>query len=345
MGCSDAVAGCSGGSKVGSGPITWAIAAEPSHIPVLMNHVLAMHAPRPGQTYLDATAGLGGHAAAVGERLGRAGTVVLMDLDGGNLERAAARVRGLPEAPTVHALQGSFSQAARRMGELGLRADLVLADLGFASNQIAEAGRGFSFMNDGPLDMRLDPTSPITAAELVNTMPERELGALLREFGEEPNARRIARKLAQEREGSPILTTAQLARAVRAAIPARDYSGIDPATRTFQALRIAVNDEIGNLTGLLGSIERSAEANRRGEATWLARGARIGIISFHSLEDRPVKQAFASLVERDLARHLTRKPLTADETELTLNPRSRSAKLRVIELADGTDSSQGLNQS
>jgi 16S rRNA (cytosine1402-N4)-methyltransferase len=268
----------------------------------------------------------------VAARLGPTGTVVLFDLDPANLKAAAERLRAGENPPVVHTVHASFVQAPRRMAELGLRADLVLADLGFASSQMSDPSRGLSFMNDGPLDMRLDPTSPITAAELVNSLSEQELAQLLREFGEEPNAGRIARKLVQERGSTPIQTTAHLARIVRAATPARAYSGIDPATRSFQALRIAVNDEIGNLTGLLSAIGRAAAAARKGEPTWLAPSARIAIISFHSLEDRPVKHAFAALEEKGLATPLTRKPVQADEAELATNPRARSAKMRAVRL-------------
>ena len=315
------------------------------HVPVLSKQVLEVLDPQPGQTFLDCTAGLGGHAGAIAELLGPSGRVVLFDLDAGNLQRAAARVRGVANAPSVETVHGSFVQAPRVMAERGWSADLVLADLGFASNQIADPQRGFSFMDgkEGPLDMRLDASasSPITAAELVNTLSERELSDIIRDFGEEPPpiARRIASNVVSARAAQPIQTTAQLATIVRASVPARAYSGIDPATKTFQALRIAVNDELGNLTGLLGSIERAAKAlakNAGDGSGWLARGARLGIISFHSLEDRPIKQSFQRLVENQpqpLATLLTRKPLTADETELAANPRSRSAKLRAIQLS------------
>jgi 16S rRNA (cytosine1402-N4)-methyltransferase len=211
---------------------------------------------------------------------------------------------------------------------------------------VDDPARGFSFMRDGPLDMRLDPGSPITAGELVNTMPERELAELIRDLGEEPPdmARRIAAKVVSERKAAPIETTGRLASVVRSAIPtARAFaSSIHPATRTFQALRIAVNDELGNLERLLGAVGRAAVAVSQGRAAWLAPGARVGIISFHSLEDRPVKLRFAELVERGLATALTRKPVTATEEEIAANPRARSAKFRAIvvgtrdaELGDG----------
>ena len=190
-------------------------------------------------------------------------------------------------------------------------------------------------MRDGPLDMRLNPAAPITGAELVNTMPESELAELIVDLGEEPPniARRIAAKVIQERKAGPIDTTARLAALVRAAVPPARAAGasIHPATKTFQALRIAVNDEIGSLERLLASVRRAAESVGKRESTWLAPGARIGIISFHSLEDRPVKQSFGELVERGLAEHVTKKPVVASDEEVAANPRSRSAKLRVAE--------------
>lgn len=311
------------------------------HIPVLLEPIVSLLAPRPGDVVLDCTAGLGGHAAALAARIGAEGTVVLMDLDPGNLQSAAARLAALPAPPRTRTIHASFVQAPARLRDLSLAADILLADLGFASTQMDAPERGFSFMRDGPLDMRLDPTSPITAAELVNSLPEQELANLLHEFGEEPDARRIARKLVARRAAQPILTTSQFAEIVRDAIPARTRfasgggkrGGIDPATRAFQALRIAVNDELGNLAGLLAAIERAATSAQRGQPAFLAPGARVGIISFHSLEDRPVKRTFASLVEtRHCAEHLARKPLTADDAEIAANPRSRSAKFRAIRL-------------
>lgn len=307
-----------------------------AHIPVLLDEVVSLLTPHSGQTIVDGTAGLGGHASALAARAGEA-TVVLFDLDPANLARAAARVRAAAPAAVVHAVHASFVQAPRQLATLGLAADVLLADLGFSSNQMSDPARGLSFSADGPLDMRLNPASPITAAELVNSLTERELAGLLIEHGEEPppRARAIARNLVRARASGPISTTAQFASIVRDAIPARErYGGsIDPATRSFQALRIAVNDELGNLAALLTSIQQAARRVAARESTWLRPGARVGIISFHSLEDRPVKQAFASLVDAGLAEALSRKAVQASEAELEANPRSRSAKFRVIRLA------------
>lgn len=302
------------------------------HMPVLVNEVLAGLDPRPGQTVLDCTAGLGGHASALAQRIGPTGTLILVDLDAGNLAASRQRVESLEAPPRVVALEGSFADAPRRLAGEGLSADLLLADLGFASNQVDAAERGLSFNREGPLDMRMSRSAPITAAELVNSMSDRELFELLRDLGEESPgaARAIASKIVQERSAAPITTTTRLASIVRSVVPRRHGPGsIDPATKTFQALRIAVNDEIGNLRRLLDAIERSAA---RPGSSFLSPGARVGIIAFHSLEDRPVKRSFAGLVERGLAEGVTRGVVTAGKAEIAANPRSRSAKLRVIRL-------------
>jgi 16S rRNA (cytosine1402-N4)-methyltransferase len=200
---------------------------------------------------------------------------------------------------------------------------VFLADLGFSSNQMDDGARGFSFMRDGPLDMRLDPTLPVSAADLVNSSSVGELERVLREFGEERQAGRIVRAIVEARRVEPIRTTGGLKDVIHGAI-GRGGGGIDSATRTFQALRIAVNDEIGVLDGLLSFLSRPAG--------WLAPGARFGIISFHSLEDRPVKQHFAAM-ERDGAIARNVGPVVADSAEVTANPRSRSAKLRVATIS------------
>lgn len=304
------------------------------HVPVLLAEVVDALSPRSGETIVDCTAGLGGHASVLAERLGASGTVVLFDLDPGNLAAAEANVRARAPGVRVESQHASFAEAPRRVEKLGLRAGVVLADLGFSSNQMDDSGRGFSFMRDGPLDMRLNPLSPVTAAELVNTMSEKDLERIIREYGEDPSAGRIARKLVQERGLRPISTTKQFAEIVRSAIPAAlvHRMSIDPSTRTFQALRIAVNDELGSLEGLLGGIERAAGRVSRGEASWLAAGARIGIISFHSLEDRAVKRCFAGLVEKNKAGLVCKGALEASPSEAAVNPRSRSAKFRVARI-------------
>jgi 16S rRNA (cytosine1402-N4)-methyltransferase len=316
----------------------------PGHIPVLLHEVLALLAPHSGDTYLDCTAGLAGHAAAIATLVGPLGTVVLNDADPGNLRAAEANVRAAAgdATPRLVALHGNFADAARALAQKQLRADVVLADLGFASNQVEDEARGFSFSRDGPLDMRMDPRSPITAAELVNSMPEVELARIIYELGEDRGSRAIARKIVEARAAAPISTTGQLAEIVRSAAGGRHPSGkgrgtIDPATKTFQALRIVVNDELGSLEALLEQVRRGAEhAAQSGETrSWLAPGARIGIISFHSLEDRMVKRSFHDLVHRGLATALTRGPVEATEDEVASNPRSRSAKLRAVRIGEG----------
>jgi 16S rRNA (cytosine1402-N4)-methyltransferase len=314
------------------------VTPDTGHIPVLLAEVLAALDPRPGQTVLDCTAGLGGHARAMAQRIGPSGTLVLMDLDPANLARAEANVRSEGQPPRVVPLHAPFSAAPRLLAERGLVADCALADLGWSSNQIADSTRGFSFQRAGPLDMRLDPAAPVTAAELVATLPERELAQLIRDYGEDPAAGRIARAIVGARAAEPITTTDQLARIIHGVLPRRHGPGgsIDPATRTFQALRIAVNDELGHLDALLAAVRRAAVSP--GD-TWLRAatsrrpGARVAIIAFHSLEDRPVKRAFAELVADGVAVYLTRGAVQASEAEVRANPRSRSARLRAVQFS------------
>jgi 16S rRNA (cytosine1402-N4)-methyltransferase len=344
--------------------------AQPSHIPVLAERLLDILSPRPGDTVLDCTAGGGGHAVLLARAIGQGGTLILNDLDEGNLRRARERVEreAAPESGgawegRIICLHGNFAAAPRRIVELATGAggapgqadggdeargakrggvDVLLADLGFESGQIEDASRGLAFSREGPLDMRYDRSRGPTAADLVNTLPVRELAEVIRDYGEEPHgvARRIAEKLVRERDREPIQTTARFAQIVREAVGGggRTRSGkIDAATRTFQALRIAVNDELSALDALLEHIERAARALRlpegaQGRGAWLNPGARVGIIAFHSLEDRRVKRAFAGLIEQHAAVHLTHRPVEADEAERRLNPRSRSARFRAVRL-------------
>jgi 16S rRNA (cytosine1402-N4)-methyltransferase len=297
---------------------------QPRHAPVLLNEVVRYLAPTSGGVYVDATAGLGGHAASIASALGPSGTVILNDVDAENLSVAAERLRALPNAPgSVSTIRGNFASLPRALRSLGLKADMLLADLGFASNQMDTPLRGFSFQREGPLDMRLDQSLPTTAADLVASLSEVELVRILRDFGEERNAPRIAKKIVQERSRNPIGTTAALARLVRSVSPP-PQGGIDPATRTFQALRIAVNDELGALDALLSALTTGWES-------WLAPGARVGIISFHSLEDRLVKRAFARLLKAG-ATDVSDGVIEAGERELACNPRARSARMRVVRL-------------
>lgn len=298
-------------------------AASHGHVPVLPGQVMEMLSPGAGEVVLDATVGRGGHAELIVPRLGPGGRYVGLDLDPGNLAYAAERLGPLAEASGVSLdlEHTSFQNARGVLDEMGVgRVDGLLADLGFASTQMDDPARGFAFSEGGPLDMRLDPTQELTAGELVNTLDERELADLIYQLGEEPYSRRIARKIVERRQGSPIQTTSELAELVRAAYgPRARTSRMHPATRTFMALRIAVNDELGALDRLLDDLPEL-----------LAPGGRAAVISFHSLEDRRVKRAFLAFQQQEKARRLTRKPLTADEDEQSRNPRSRSAKLRAL---------------
>ena len=297
----------------------------------MLDECLSHLALAPGDTAIDCTAGAGGHAEAIAQAIGPSGTLVLNDLDPGSLTPAAQRVRALPEPPRIVELLGSFAEIPGKLVADGLAADAMLADLGFSSAQVDTPERGFSFRHDGPLDMRLDPAAPITAQELVNTLPEDELAEIVRDYGEERAWRAVARKIVAARAESPITTTSELARLVSAVVRVPRESRLHPATRTFQALRIAVNDELGALDALLEAVRRTA-AGAGAAAPWLNPGARLAIMTFHSLEDRPVKNAFRDLTSRGLADRLTRSPDTASDAEVQTNPRARSAKLRAIRL-------------
>jgi len=299
------------------------------HIPVLRTEVSDSLVLKQAETYVDLTAGRGGHAVDAAARVGAQGRVVLFDLDAGNLAYASDRVRRETGVVST-AVHGSFASVARELQSRHIAADAVLADLGFASTQVDDPERGLSFMRDGPLDMRLDRSQGVTAGDLVNRSSERELAETIQRFGEEPMARRIASKIVAARREAPITTTAQLADLVRDAYGSRARtSRMHPATKTFQALRIAVNDELGALGALLSSIHAAARAVHEGRPSWLARGARIAVIGFHSLEDRMVKQCFAEMSRAGFATEITRGALVSSESEAAENPRSRSAKLRV----------------
>ncbi len=308
---------------------------EPEHVPVLRERTLALLAPREGEVFVDATCGLGGHAAMIAGRLGKRGVVVLNDLDPSHLPIAQERVRrACPErqVPQIETIHGSFALLGDRLIKRGIRCDMLLADLGFSSDQVDDPSRGLSFREDGPLDMRLDPTSGVPASVLVNELPEQELADLIYRFGEERASRRIARRIAEARQISPIETTGQLSILVRGVLGGT-RGRIDPATRTFQALRIAVNDELGALERLLGAIESQGAMDPGDARRWLAPGARVAIIAFHSLEDRPVKRAFRRMREQGVCELLARRAVQADEREIAQNRRARSARLRAIRLS------------
>ncbi len=300
---------------------------EPVHEPVLLDAVLEWLAPTEGMLLIDGTVGAAGHTVELARRVGSTGRVLGFDRDPRMLELAAQRIAGLP-VELIHAPYSEIGSTlqARTLGPV----DRILVDLGLSSDQLAWTGRGFSFgREDDPLDMRFDTTEGTqTAADLVNELEESALADLIYEFGEERHSRRIARGIvwSRERDG-PITTTGRLAELVRRSVRGPRQK-IDPATRVFQALRIAVNDELVHLDALLAE-----------SATWLAPGGRLAVISFHSLEDRRVKHAFRDHPDR--WKVLTRKPVTASESEIQRNPRARSAKLRVAERCTTTD---GINR-
>ncbi len=286
---------------------------EPHHVSVLPDEVLALLDPQPGQVFVDATVGAGGHARLVAERLGPAGRLIGLDRDAAMLALAAPRLEGLPTT-LVHA---GFDELPEVLGRIGVEAvDGVLADLGVCSDQLDAAERGFSFGQPAPLDMRLDPTAGESAADLLRRLSERDLADLIWQYGEERLSRRIARRIVETRRLAPLKTTDQLAELVRRCVPRPPRKGgrrrppIDPATRVFQALRIAVNDELGALDRLLAALPDC-----------LRPGGRAALISFHSLEDRRVKLAFR---DRTRWQELTRKPIQAGDEEVARNPRAHA---------------------
>ena len=304
------------------------------HVPVLLAETVRLLAPPPGGVVADGTLGAGGHAEALLEAVGADGRLVGIDRDPVALKRAGDRLArfGGAFAP-VHGRHEELPELLRGVGIFA--ADAILFDLGLSSMQLDEAARGFSFRSDGPLDMRMDPTEGPTAAELLEGASEAELTRILRNWGEERRARTIARAIVQERRRQPLTRTRQLAALVEKALGAgaRRFR-IHPATRTFQALRIAVNHELDNLEAVLPQAVGA-----------LNPGGRLAVISFHSLEDRIVKRFFRSLsrdqyddrqpvpqVARKASLQLiTRKPITPSQQEQSENPRSRSAKLRIVE--------------
>ncbi|HUI41985.1 MAG TPA: 16S rRNA (cytosine(1402)-N(4))-methyltransferase RsmH [Terriglobia bacterium] len=297
-----------------------------AHAPVLIREVTEFLNVRPNGFYIDATLGAGGHAEAIAGRLG-SGRLLALDRD--PLALATARGVMAPFGDKVTLMRGNFAEIDTLHANTGFPpVDGVVADLGLSSMQLADSGRGFSFNIEGPLDMRMDPESETSAADLVNYTSERELADLIFKFGEERLSRRIARALMKAR---PIRTSTELAQVVTRAIPSRPgLHQIHPATRTFMALRLAVNRELDNLEEFLARV-----------LTVVAVGGRVVVISFHSLEDRMVKQAFAAWGRDGRARVLTRKVVRAGEDEVGRNPRARSAKLRAAEKADRNNLGDG----
>jgi 16S rRNA (cytosine1402-N4)-methyltransferase len=312
------------------------------HVPVLLKEAIDFLAVERGGTYLDATVGLGGHSYEIAKRLGAPGHLIGLDKDPAALERSRERLKGADRTgedarpstdkgamgedarpstdkapndwPMITLMHASFAEVGERIAPGSL--DGLLADLGVSSLQLGDPARGFSFQAEGPLDMRMNPMSGETAEQVVNHIDERELADVIYEFGEERRSRRIARAIVRSR---PILTTRQLVDVVSAAARSMKHERIHPATRTFQALRIFVNRELDDLKALLEAAPRV-----------LKPGGRLVVISFHSLEDRIVKDALKAGRDRYF-RLLTKKPLVASEEEIERNPRSRSAKMRAAE--------------
>jgi 16S rRNA (cytosine1402-N4)-methyltransferase len=292
---------------------------EPHHVPVLAHEVLEFLAPQPGQVLVDATAGAGGHTLLLAQAVAPEGRILALDQDAAMLALARRRLAGLP----VTLVQANFAYLREVLQEQGVPpVDAVLADLGICSAQLDDPQRGFSFQQSGPLDMRMNPEEGEPARNLLRRLSERDLADIFWQYGEERFSRRIARRLVEERQRTPLETTEQLADLVRRCVPRARPTGkrshrptIDPATRVFQALRIAVNKELAALDRLLETLPDC-----------LREGGRAAIISFHSLEDRRVKQAFR---DRRQWEELVRKPIQASAAEATSNPRARSAKLRV----------------
>jgi len=294
--------------------------AEPQHVPVLLEESLNFLNVRAGGVMVDCTLGFGGHSLTIAKRLGAAGRLICFDRDEQAMELAKARLTGLAselggEMPTVEFVGRPFSEIAEVISPGTL--DGLLADFGVSSMQLDEAHRGFSFRSDGPLDMRMDTRKGLTAEQVVNQADEEDLANLIYEFGEERRSRRIARAIVRAR---PLSTTAELARVISAVAPPIKGEHLHPATKTFQALRIRVNDELGEIQTLLKSA-----------GSLLKPGGRVVMISFHSLEDRLVKDSFRESARLGELEMLTKKPVTATEQEALRNPRSRSAKLRAAE--------------
>ena len=309
------------------------------HLPVLLDECLDGLNIRPGGAYLDCTLGGGGHSGEILKRLGPGGRLTGIDRDADAIRAATARLAAVESPAAFAALRGNFHDAPALLAEAGIppKLDGILIDLGVSSHQLDVRERGFSYHDDAPLDMRMDQSQALNARDIVNGWSEDELTRVLRDYGEEKWARQIARVICDRRQKAPIETTSQLVSVIDAAIPKkfRQGDGSHPARRSFQALRIAVNDELEPLDGALRAL-----------VGLLVPGGRLCVITFHSLEDRIVKNTFRSLAnpctcppqlpvcvcgKKPTVKLVTRKPITAGEAELAQNPRARSASLRILE--------------
>lgn len=286
--------------------------AHTVHIPVMYREVLEHLDPQPGQTIVDGTMGGGGHTRMIAQRVGDSGLVIGLDRDPAAVQRTSAWLSGLP----VKTIASNYADIPEVLQTLGIeRVDGVLLDLGLSSDQLADRERGFSYQSDGPLDLRFDPTIGKPAWHLLQRLGQQHLADLIYNYGEEKFSRRIARKVVELRERSELKSAAQVADLVRSCVPRSKNHSIDPATRTFQALRIAVNEELKWLEVTLRRLPKCLKPN-----------GKLVVISFHSLEDRIVKNAFRDDRRFDV---VTRKPLRPSEDEIDENFRSRSSRLRV----------------
>ncbi len=294
---------------------------DKAHIPVLLGEVLELLSPKRGEVALDCTVGAGGHSRAILERIAPEGMLIGIDYDSRALELADVALGGV-EGARYRLFQGPYSHFKKFLEDAGAdRIDMVLFDLGLSSMQLDDPLRGFSFRFDSYLDMRMDPEGTFTAADLINSLPEDELAMVFLRYGEERFARRIARRIVEQRKLRPIETTTDLVDIVMASVPysSRAASRLHPATRVFQAIRIVVNHELNELEETLNQL-----------FDFLPKGTRVAVISFHSLEDRIVKQTFRSWVAAGDYILLTKKPIRPTPREVELNPRARSAKLRAV---------------
>ena len=306
-----------------------------SHIPVLLNETIELLSVKPSGVYLDGTAGGGGHSYEIAKRLTEGGKLFSTDRDGEAVRAAEERLA--PFKDRVQVIRGNYADYRELIAPYGVeKLDGILLDLGVSSHQFDDPERGFSYRSDGPLDMRMDERDTLTAADILNGYPEKEIYRVHRDFGEEPFAKNIAKHICQRREEEPLRTTFQLVDIIKAAIPAKvREKGGHPAKRTFQALRIETNGELNALREALKTMIDD-----------LNEGGRIAVISFHSLEDRMVKQAFRTAEDpcicppdfpvcvcgrKPKGFQVTKKPVTASQEELERNPRAKSAKLRVFE--------------
>ena len=303
--------------------------AEPEHLPVMLEETLRCLAPRPGETMLDGTLGLGGHAAEILSRLSPGGELMGLDRDPEALALAAKRLDGVGGAYRL--LHGTFDRVGELLKELEISSDGafdgLLLDLGVSSMQLDRAERGFSFRNDGPLDMRMDPGEEESAASWLAQAPVEEIARVIRRYGEDPQAGKIARAIDRGRRERPITTTAELSSLIEELVPRRGKK-IHPATKTFQAIRIAVNRELDCLQDTLEKLDR-----------YMKPGGRVVVLSYHSLEDRLVKTVFRDRVREGLFISHPDGLQRPTQTEVQSNPRSRSARLRAVVRAGEAGSS------